>query len=217
MDRTQWLAAAALVAVVVGLIIGRMALDDQGSTTVEAGTDASGDAAAATDEAAAADTTIATTTTIAEPERFGPAGDLVDLDGWLQTDAESFADFDGQVRIVKFWTFACFNCKNTVPHLRGIYERWQPEGLEIIGVHAPEFDFEKDPEAIQQAAIDQGIPWPIALDTRKRNFRDWQPGRRFWPRTFVVDQNGEIRYDHIGEGRYDELEATVAYLIENGA
>ncbi|MDH3681420.1 MAG: redoxin domain-containing protein [Acidimicrobiia bacterium] len=151
-----------------------------------------------------------------EPERLGPARTLTGLDGWLQTEATSFEDFDGQVRIVQFWTFACYNCKNTIPHLQGIYERWQPEGLEIIGVHAPEFDFERDPEAIAVAAVDHGVIWPIALDTNKLNFRAWQPGRRFWPRTFVVDQSGEIRFDHIGEGRYDELEATVAYLVENG-
>ncbi len=150
------------------------------------------------------------------PDRLGPARELTDLDGWLQTEATDFSHFDGQVRIVQFWTFACSNCKATLPHLQGIYQRWHPQGVEIIGVHAPELDFESKPDAIAAAAADLGVTWPIALDTNKTNFRAWQPGSRFWPRVFVIDQNGEVRFDHIGEGAYDELESTVAYLVENG-
>ncbi len=149
------------------------------------------------------------------PPRLGQYRELVELDGWINSNATNLASFGGQVRIVKFWTFGCVNCKNTLPHLRDIYSRWQPQGLEIVGVHSPEFDFERDPAAVAQATVDQNIPWPVALDTGKQNFRAWQGDRRFWPRTYVVDQAGEIRYDHIGEGRYDELEATVAFLIQN--
>ena len=72
-----------------------------------------------------------------------------------------------------------------------------------------------DPANIAQAAVDLGVNWPIALDTDKTNFRAWQPGRRFWPRTFVLDREGNIRFDRIGEGAYDELNATVAFLIQN--
>ncbi len=141
---------------------------------------------------------------------------LTDLDGWLNTEATSLDDFAGQVRVVEFWTFGCFNCKNRLPHTQELYARWQPEGLEIVGVHAPEFDFERDPEAVAAAAADLGVTWPVALDTEKTNFRAWQGNRRFWPRVFVLDQNGDVRYDHIGEGDYDGLEAVVANLIENG-
>lgn len=149
------------------------------------------------------------------PPVLGTAGDLVDLDGWLQTDATSFSDFDNTVRVVQFWTFGCINCKNTLENLRGLYDQFEPQGLEVIGVHAPEFDHEADPNNIAQAAVDLGVNWPIALDTDKTNFRAWQPGRRFWPRTFVLDRNGNIRFDRIGEGAYDELNATVEFLIEN--
>ncbi len=152
----------------------------------------------------------------AAPENFGPAPDLVDIQGWFQTDATEFSDFDGQVKIVKFWTFGCFNCVNTLPHIRGIYDRHRDDGLEIIGVHSPEFDFERDPDAVFEAMQRLEVTWPVALDPDKLNFRSWQEGRRFWPRTFVVDANGDIRYDHIGEGAYDELEATVAWLLANG-
>lgn len=152
------------------------------------------------------------------PPMLGAVPDLVELDGWLQTDATEFADFAdfaGQVRIVQFWTFTCRNCTATIPHLQEIYANAKPRGLEIIGVHAPEFDRERDPVAVQEAALDIGVTWPIALDTEKTNFRSWQGNRRFWPRTYVIDQNDQIRYDHIGEGRYDELAATVDWLLDN--
>ncbi len=150
------------------------------------------------------------------PENFGPAGTLVNLDGWLQTDATSLEDFDGQVKILQFWTFSCHNCTATLENLGNIYETYHPQGLEIIGVHAPEFSFEEDPDAVLQAAEDLGVVWPIAIDNEKTNFRSWQGSRRFWPRTYVIDANGDIRFDHIGEGAYDELEETVAYLVQNG-
>ena len=149
------------------------------------------------------------------PEFLGEAGTLTNLDGWLQTDNTEFSDFDGTVRVVQFWTFSCINCKNTLDNLRGLYQEYEPQGLNVIGVHAPEFAFEEDPAAVAQAAIDQQVLWPIALDTNKTNFRTWQTERRFWPRTYVLDREGNIRFDRIGEGAYDELNATVAFLIEN--
>lgn len=151
------------------------------------------------------------------PPVLRPRPGLTGIDGWLQSPYESLDDLDGQVYIVEFWTFGCFNCRNVKPHLRALYDTYQSDGLEIIGVHSPEFDFEKDVNSIQQAAIDQRVNWPIALDTEKTSFRAWQEDRRFWPRTYVIDQNGDIRYDHIGEGGYDDLKATVKHLLENGA
>lgn len=216
MQRSQLIAVVVLVAVVAGLAIGRLGGSDTGSVGAEAAEPASDQTTL--DQSTPSDP-VSTKPAPTEPvtlERLGAARDLVDLDGWLQTDATSLDDFDGQVMIVQFWTFSCFNCKNTIPHLQEIYAARHDDGLEIIGIHAPEFDFEKDPDAIAAAAVDLGVTWPIALDTGKRNFRAWQPGRRFWPRTFVIDQRGEVRFDHIGEGAYDELEAAVAQLITSG-
>lgn len=206
MQRSQWIAAVALLLVAVGLLLGRW-LGDEPTDTVTTATSA----ASAVEPAASPIEPAA-----GEPARLGQAQQFVGLDGWLQTDADNLDDFDGRVRIVQFWTFGCYNCKATLPHLQEIYNAYRDDGVEILGVHAAEFDYEKDPAAIEAAANDLGVTWPIALDTNKTNFRRWQPGRRFWPRTFVVDQAGEIRFDHIGEGRYDELAATVAYLVENG-
>lgn len=158
-----------------------------------------------------APTTVAPTTST--PPMLGQALALTDLDGWLQTDISDLADLRGRVVIVWFWTFGCYNCKNTIPHLQDIYAGYHDQGLEIVGVHSPEFDYERDPDSILDAAQDLGVTWPIALDTERRNFHAWQGSRAYWPRTYVLDQDGLIRFDHIGEGAYDELEQTVATLL----
>ena len=86
-----------------------------------------------------------------------------------------------------------------------------------VGVHSPEFTFEEDPAAIAAAAEELGVTWPIALDTRRSNFFGWQGSRGYWPRTYVIDQQGRVRFDHIGEGKYEQLAATVEYLLTESA
>lgn len=224
MNRMQYLAVVIGLIAVGGLVAVNLGRSDgnasdgnasEGLAGSPSATGAGGEDASTPTSAPEAEAATTTVPLADAPPILGQAGDLVDLDGWLQTDATQFSDFDGTVRVVQFWTFGCFNCKNTLENLRGLYDEFGPQGLEVIGVHAPEFDFEADPDAIAQAAIDLNVNWPIALDTDKTNFRAWQPGRRFWPRTFVLDRDGNIRFDRIGEGAYDELNATVAWLIEN--
>jgi thiol-disulfide isomerase/thioredoxin len=150
----------------------------------------------------------------ATPPVLRPAPTLKRLDGWLQADISSLGELRGRVVILQFWTFGCSNCRATLPHLADIYSTYRSAGLEIVGVHSPEFDYEKDPDAILEAAERLGVTWPIALDTAKVNFHAWQEGATaYWPRTYVIDQQGQIRFDHIGEGAYDDLEATVAALL----
>jgi thiol-disulfide isomerase/thioredoxin len=216
MNRGSFIAIFLGFIAVGGLIFAATSDDSEG---LAAPTDAATLAAAETPENGGS----APTTAVADqpsqleeaPPVLGPAGTLDDIEGWLQTDATSFEEFDGQVRIVQFWTHSCRNCTATIPFLQEIYAAHQPNGLEIIGVHAPEFEFEKDIQGVQERAIELGVTWPIAIDNDKTNFRSWQTERRFWPRTFVLDQNGDIRFDRIGEGRYDELNDTVAWLIAN--
>ena len=218
MNRFQYVAVIVGVLAIGGLIAVNTGSSDDSATAAapaESATTSAQAEATAPDEEVADQATTTTAPLADAPEFLGTSGDLVDLDGWLQTENTAFSDFDGSVRVVQFWTFSCINCKNTLDNLRGLYQEFEPPGLEVIGVHAPEFSFEEDPAAVAQAAIDQDVIWPIALDTRKTNFRSWQEGRRFWPRTFVLDRDGNIRFDRIGEGAYDELNATVAFLIEN--
>ena len=140
----------------------------------------------------------------------------MNLQGWINSDITGLDELDGKVVVVELWTFGCFNCQNRIPHTQELYARTSRDDLEIVGVHAPEFDFEREVPRIEQAVSDFGVTWPVALDPDKENFRAWQEGgRRFWPRTYVIDQNGDIRFDHIGEGAYDELDETVDFLIAN--
>ncbi len=153
-------------------------------------------------------------TTVEDPlPNLGPVKPLRDLDGWLQSDIDSLEDLRGKVVVVQFWTFGCHNCKATLPNLRALYDRHRGEDFEIVGIHSPEFDYEQEPDAIAAAASELGVTWPIALDTRKRTFFGWQGGPAYWPRTFVLDREGNIRFDHIGEGAYEELNAAVATLL----
>jgi thiol-disulfide isomerase/thioredoxin len=151
------------------------------------------------------------------PDR-GPHPALIDIAGWLQSDVTSLEELRGNVVAVQFWTFGCSNSRATVRHMQELYEKYADQGFEIVGIHAPEFDREAEIANISAAAEELGVNWPIALDPMKRTFHSWQEGpTAYWPRIYLLDRNGHIRYDHIGEGRYAETDAAVqALLAERG-
>jgi thiol-disulfide isomerase/thioredoxin len=161
--------------------------------------------------------------TIADPDApelpdRGLHPELVAIDGWLHSDVASLEELRGRVVAVQFWTFGCRNCKATLPHMQALYANYRSEGLEIVGIHAPEFDYEAEVDNIVEAAADLGVTWPIALDPDKRTFHSWQEGPTgFWPRIYLLDREGHIRYDHTGEGRYDEIDAAVRALLAEPA
>ena len=182
-------------------------------------------------------TTIGTTTTTAAPTTSAaptttaapvPAIDpppvlredtppLVDIDGWLASDITSLEELRGSVVVVEFWTFGCYNCKNRIPYTQDLYAKYKDHGLEIVGIHSPEFSYEREVANIEQAMVDLGVRWPVVLDTDRRTFREWQGRPAYWPRTYVLDRQGRIRFDHIGEGAYDELFEVVDYLLTESA
>lgn len=161
--------------------------------------------------------TAAAEPAVALPDR-GLHPDLVGIDGWLQSDITSLEELRGQVVAVQFWTFDCSNWIATLEHMQQLYADLHDEGFEIVGVHAPEFDHEADVDNIATAAERLGVTWPIALDTNKRTFHLWQEGSTaYWPRIYLLDRSGHVRYDHVGEGHYDEIDAAVrALLSETG-
>ena len=138
---------------------------------------------------------------------------LKEIDGWLQSDVTSLEELRGQVVIVEFWTFGCYNCKNRLPYTQDIYAAYRDQGLEIVGIHSPEFAYEKEVNAITEAMDRLGVTWPVVLDTERRTFREWQGSPAYWPRTYVLDRLGRVRFDHIGEGAYKALEDTVVALL----
>ena len=166
-----------------------------------------------------ATTTVATTTVPPEPiEVLGQADTLTSLDGWLNTDATSLEEIRAAntLTVVQFWTFGCGNCKNTLEALGQLYADFRGQGVEIVGVHSPEFSYEADVDNIIEAAADLGVIWPIALDTDKRNFHRWQEGNiGYWPRVYVIDGANQIRFDRTGDGRatYAQLYETVERLL----
>ena len=170
-------------------------------------------------ETAAPEATVATTTVPPEPiEVLGVADTLTGLDGWLNTDATSLEEIRAanKLTVVQFWTFGCRNCKNTLDALGQLYTDFRGRGVEIVGVHSPEFSYEADVDNIIEASADLGVIWPIALDTDKRNFHRWQPGNiGYWPRVYVIDGDNQIRFDRTGDGRatYEKLYETVEQLL----
>ncbi len=173
----------------------------------------------------AAPTTAAAPTTTAAPV---PAIDpppvlredtppLVDIDGWLASDVTSLEELRGSVVVVEFWTFGCYNCKNRIPYTQDLYANYKDHGLEIVGIHSPEFAYEREVANIEEAMVDLGVTWPVVLDTDRQTFREWQGRPAYWPRTYVLDRQGRIRFDHIGEGAYDELFEVVDYLLTESA
>jgi cytochrome c biogenesis protein CcdA/thiol-disulfide isomerase/thioredoxin len=147
----------------------------------------------------------------------GPA--LPDLSGataWINLPPNSPpltpASLRGKVVLVDFWTYSCINCLRTLPYIKAWYAKYKDSGLVVIGVHTPEFPFEKDEANVRKAVNDLGILYPVAMDN---NYAIWRGfNNQYWPAHYFVDANGRIRYHHFGEGGYDESEKWIRSLLE---
>ena len=175
-------------------------------------------AATAEPSATAAPTTTTTTEALESIPVLGTAFTLSRLDGWLNTEATSLEEIraNNEITVVQFWTFGCRNCKNTLDALGELYADFGDQGVEIVGVHAPEFAYEADVDNIIDAAAELGVTWPIALDTQKYNFHVWQEGPTgYWPRVYVIDSDNQIRFDRRGDSprKYEELYQIVERLL----
>ena len=141
-----------------------------------------------------------------------PAPELVGITGWHNTEPFDLASKRGQVVMVKFWTFACYNCVNTMPYVNAWHDKYADEGLLIVGVHYPEFDFERPLEAVIESAGKRGIEYAIAQDNMGATWRAYK--NRYWPAMYLIDKGGNIRYTHIGEGAYEETERKIRQLLD---
>jgi len=117
----------------------------------------------------------------------------------------------GGVVLVEFWTYGCVNCENVIPQLRAWHEKYGPTGLVVVGVHSPEFPWEKRRDKVVAATKRFGIRYPVVQDNDFAIWNRW--GVRAWPTMLLVDRQGVVRYRHIGEGEYDETEAAIRRLI----
>ena len=140
-----------------------------------------------------------------------PAPALAGLDGWINSPALTLGDLAGKTVLLDFWTYTCVNCIRTLPYLRDWHAKYADEGLVILGVHTPEFDFEKIPENVARAASELGLEYPIAQDD---DYATWRAYRvEAWPSKYIVDGEGFVRYYHRGEGAYADTERVIRYLL----
>lgn len=136
---------------------------------------------------------------------------ITGIQKWFNSDPLTMESLKGKVVLVDFWTYSCINCIRTLPYLKAWYEKYRDQGLVIIGVHAPEFEFEKDPANVRSAIAARGIKYPVALDN---NYTTWQNFKnQYWPAHYLIDREGKVVYTHFGEGKYEITENNIRYLL----
>jgi cytochrome c biogenesis protein CcdA/thiol-disulfide isomerase/thioredoxin len=146
----------------------------------------------------------------------GPMPDLSGAVAWLNSPPLSSKSLRGKVVLIDFWTYSCINCLRALPYVEGWAQKYKDAGLVVIGVHTPEFAFEKERSNVEKAVRDLKITYPVAIDS---DYRIWQAfNNEYWPAHYFIDGKGRIRYHHFGEGEYGESEQVIQELLrENGA
>lgn len=131
---------------------------------------------------------------------------------WLNSAPLTMKELRGKVVLIDFWTYSCVNCLRTLPHIKRLQEKYGEFGLVVIGVHSPEFEFEKQQENVEKAIVDLGVSYPVVLDSE---FSVWNLyANKAWPHCYLVDQKGVIVYDHVGEGGEQEIETAIVDALK---
>lgn len=155
-----------------------------------------------------------TTSTAVAGSDLPVEGNLPELTGatlWLNSPPLTREQLRGKVVLVDFWTYSCINCLRALPYVKAWAEKYKSHGLVVIGVHAPEFAFEKDPANVRRAVSDLGVTYPVALDN---SLTIWQAfNNQYWPAHYFIDAEGRIRHHHFGEGEYDRSESVIRQLL----
>ncbi len=141
----------------------------------------------------------------------GELGSLVKATTWLNSQPLTAAQLDGKIVLVDFWTYSCINWRRQLPYVRAWAEKYRDHGLVVIGVHAPEFSFEKDIENVRWAAKDMRIQYPIVIDNDHQIWRAFN--NEYWPALYFADEQGHIRHQVFGEGQYQQSEAVIQRLL----
>jgi thiol-disulfide isomerase/thioredoxin len=141
-----------------------------------------------------------------------PLYSLTGATGWINSKPLTAKQLKGKVVLVDFWAYSCINCIRAVPYVRAWAEKYKDSGLVVIGVHTPEFDFEKQLPNVERAAKKFDISYPIALDS---NYAIWKAfNNEYWPAHYFIDATGKVRYEHFGEGGYDQSEKWIQELLK---
>ena len=148
---------------------------------------------------------------------LGPAAALDGATGWLNSPPLTMAGLKGKVVVVDFWTYSCINCLRSIPYVEAWAKRYAGQGLVVIGVHTPEFAFERQEDNVRKAVKDLGVTYPVAVDS---DWKIWNAfHNQYWPAHYFIDAKGRIRHTHFGEGEYDQSEEVIRQLLaeRNGA
>lgn len=143
--------------------------------------------------------------------------ELSSIDGYVNTDGKpiTLESLKGKVVLLDIWTYSCINCQRTIPYINAWYAKYKDQGLEVVGLHTPEFAFEKVQANVEKAVKGFNIKYPVVLDN---DYSTWNAlGNQFWPRKYLVDIDGYIIYDHIGEGAYEETEKAIQQALKEHA
>jgi thiol-disulfide isomerase/thioredoxin len=130
---------------------------------------------------------------------------------WINSEPLNLKDLRGRVVLIEFWTFGCYNCRNTLPYIKDWDARYRANGFTVIGVHSPEFDDERKLEHLRREIASLGIMYPVVTDN---DYQTWKAYNvEAWPTTFLLDKQGRIRWRHVGEGGYSEAERLIQKLL----
>ena len=139
------------------------------------------------------------------------APEFTGIEKWLNSEPLSMRQLKGKVVLVDFWTYTCINCINTLPYVKSWHQKYQPQGLAVVGVHTPEFPHERSTDNVRTAIKRFEIRYPVAQDNR---YATWEAyGNRYWPALYLFDKHGKLAYTHFGEGAYAETEAKIRQLL----
>ncbi|MBI3610375.1 MAG: redoxin domain-containing protein [Nitrospirae bacterium] len=130
---------------------------------------------------------------------------------WINSDPQLLSGLRGKVVMVEFWTFGCYNCRNVEPQIKKWHQTYADRGLVVIGIHTPEFSYEKEVDAVKRYVQEKKIPYAVAIDN---DFTIWnQYQNHYWPAIYLIDKQGVIRYIRVGEGSYAETERMIQNLL----
>ncbi|MEO8696820.1 MAG: redoxin domain-containing protein [Acidimicrobiales bacterium] len=139
------------------------------------------------------------------------AAPTVTASGWLNTEPLDARGLEGKVVLYDFWTFGCINCVHTLPHVKAWDQRYRDDGLVVLSIHTPEFSYEADPGNVRRFVADNEIRYPVALDPESVTWRAF--ANRYWPAFYLHDRGGRRRYQHFGEGAYEQTETIIRALL----
>ena len=142
---------------------------------------------------------------------YGLAPEFYGIVGWLNSEPLTLERLRGRVVLIDFWTYSCVNCLRTLPYVTDWDARYRDSGLTVVGVHSPEFAFEREEANVRENADELGIEYPIALDNRFGTWSVWN--NQYWPAKYLIDRKGHVRYYHFGEGDYAETEEAIRELL----